>query len=198
MARSATHFGTCQCCGKQQKLPGNRMSKHGYTVQWGFFSGTCPGAGHLPFEQDKSLAEKQIAYVDHKIADTKADIAHITANPVDADGKIWHSFWVAGQNHLRGAYKWAKVEIRTEFKVYHGSTDPTAGYWTAQWREAENCKWQKLETYSASNTEADVLSAIIARRVTALTKHIAELDMYITWQRERCAAWQPKELTPVT
>lgn len=43
-ANKATHSGECQCCGRKQKLPKGRLSNHGYTVEWGFFSGTCFGA----------------------------------------------------------------------------------------------------------------------------------------------------------
>ena len=29
----ATHIGTCQCCGSQQKLPSGVLSNHGYTEE---------------------------------------------------------------------------------------------------------------------------------------------------------------------
>jgi len=49
--RSATHYGTCQACMRQQKAPGGVLAKHGYVVaKYGFFVGTCPGSGQLPFE----------------------------------------------------------------------------------------------------------------------------------------------------
>ena len=31
--------GNCQCCGKEQAVVGGLMSKHGYTVENGWFSG---------------------------------------------------------------------------------------------------------------------------------------------------------------
>ena len=47
----AKHIGTCQICNAAQKLPGNRLASHGYTVRWGFFSGVCSGSNQLPLEQ---------------------------------------------------------------------------------------------------------------------------------------------------
>lgn len=60
MAKKATHRGTCQCCGREQKLPGGVLSKHGYTTEWGFFEGTCTGAGRLPLEKDRSWLDATV------------------------------------------------------------------------------------------------------------------------------------------
>ncbi len=49
----ATHNGTCQACGRTQAVRANgRLAKHGYTVDYGYFSGTCSGSDKLPLEQD--------------------------------------------------------------------------------------------------------------------------------------------------
>lgn len=50
----ATHNGTCQACGRSQAISrktGN-LAKHGYTVDYGYFSGTCSGSGRRPLEQE--------------------------------------------------------------------------------------------------------------------------------------------------
>lgn len=52
------HKGTCQICGRSQKLPGGVLSKHGYTTRWGFFEKVCPGSGHLPFEVSADMIER--------------------------------------------------------------------------------------------------------------------------------------------
>lgn len=54
----ATHTGECQLCGRTQKLPNGKLSTHGYTKQWGFFQGVCPGSNHLPYELDAQLLER--------------------------------------------------------------------------------------------------------------------------------------------
>jgi hypothetical protein len=49
----ATHNGTCQACGRSQAVTARgTLAKHGYTVDYGYFSGTCSGSGKLPLEQD--------------------------------------------------------------------------------------------------------------------------------------------------
>ena len=60
-AISATHTGICQLCGKRHMLPGGKLAKHGYTVDYGYFNGTCRGSDELPFEQSKDVAEKALA-----------------------------------------------------------------------------------------------------------------------------------------
>ena len=48
----ATHNGTCQACGRSQAVRANgRLAKHGYTVDYGYFSGTCSGSDKAPLEQ---------------------------------------------------------------------------------------------------------------------------------------------------
>lgn len=74
--RAATHFGECQYCGRQQKLPGGVLADHGYSLVWGWRNGTCPGSRQKPFEthtdflkQSIEDAKKQIAAHKKKIAD---------------------------------------------------------------------------------------------------------------------------------
>src|SRR5262245_4567782 len=66
---TATHYGECQLCGHEQKLPGGGfLSLHGYSVKWNSFMGTCPGSRHLPYEQSCDLLDMEI----------KAQHAHIS------------------------------------------------------------------------------------------------------------------------
>lgn len=47
----ATHNGTCQACGRVQAVKANgKLAKHGYTVDWGYFNGTCGGSDKAPLE----------------------------------------------------------------------------------------------------------------------------------------------------
>lgn len=70
----ATHKGTCQVCGKVQRLPNGRLAEHGYTV-FGCYNHVCPGSGQLPLEQDRtildSVIEKLSRYADQQ--DKKAE-----------------------------------------------------------------------------------------------------------------------------
>lgn len=49
--KSATHQGTCQCCGAIQKLHGDRLVLHGYQRPGtGEAVGRCPAVGQPPYE----------------------------------------------------------------------------------------------------------------------------------------------------
>lgn len=79
----ATHNGTCQVCGNAQAIKdGGRLAKHGYTVTWGFFNGTCSGAGETPLEFDTTIARSTIALCEDRAtkleAKTLADVTEIT------------------------------------------------------------------------------------------------------------------------
>jgi hypothetical protein len=54
---TATHNGTCQACGRSHAvgLKTGPLAKHGYTVDWGFFNGTCQGSDARPLEIDTAL-----------------------------------------------------------------------------------------------------------------------------------------------
>ena len=53
----ATHNGHCQCCGRLQALPNGTLSKHGYTVDWGYFNGVCAGENNAPLETSRELLD---------------------------------------------------------------------------------------------------------------------------------------------
>lgn len=67
----ATHYGTCQICGSLQKAnrKTNRLADHGYTLAYGFQSGTCTGSGELPFEVCKAYAEEVLALYKRQVAE---------------------------------------------------------------------------------------------------------------------------------
>ena len=46
MKNTHTHRGHCQLCGRVQAIDSASgiTAKHGYTVEFGYFSGTCPGS----------------------------------------------------------------------------------------------------------------------------------------------------------
>lgn len=66
--KQATHFGICQVCGSRQAYTdGKRIAKHGYTVDYGFFNGTCQGSDHLALEEDHAVADEIINFLQGKI-----------------------------------------------------------------------------------------------------------------------------------
>ncbi len=71
----ATHNGTCQCCGRVQAIQNGGLAKHGYTVDYGFFNGTCSGSGQLPLEQDDSILIDTVARLRAYAAKQDANVA---------------------------------------------------------------------------------------------------------------------------
>lgn len=58
----ATHNGTCQACGRKQALRGT-IAKHGYTVDYGYFSGTCGGSDRQPLELETGYNISTVAAI---------------------------------------------------------------------------------------------------------------------------------------
>lgn len=51
--------GNCQCCGRQQAVrDGTRISKHGYTVEQGWFSGVCSGEHYAAMQDDRRQTDR--------------------------------------------------------------------------------------------------------------------------------------------
>ncbi len=79
-----THRGTCQACGSVQAVSnaGGRIAKHGYTVDYGFFSGICAGSGCQSVERDltklDSVCNDLADRADSIDAMTVADIKEVT------------------------------------------------------------------------------------------------------------------------
>jgi hypothetical protein len=59
--------GNCQCCGKEQAVVGGLMSKHGYTVKEGWFSGICSGRNYAPIQVSRTTTDKIIADISAEI-----------------------------------------------------------------------------------------------------------------------------------
>ena len=61
--RKATHNGTCQACGRVQAVDpvSGTLAKHGYTVTFGFFMGTCAGSARKPVEHATDLLDRTVA-----------------------------------------------------------------------------------------------------------------------------------------
>ncbi len=62
MDRKHTHRGTCQICGSTQAVDivSGKLAVHGYTVKWGYFSGTCRGSNSLPMQHDRTRTDEML------------------------------------------------------------------------------------------------------------------------------------------
>lgn len=55
--------GNCQCCGREQAVVGGLMSKHGYTVQNGWFQGVCSGNHYQPMQVSRKETDSIVAEI---------------------------------------------------------------------------------------------------------------------------------------
>jgi len=53
--------GNCQCCGRLQAVRNGHMSKHGYKVQGGWFSGVCNGEFYAPMQVSRTQTDKIVS-----------------------------------------------------------------------------------------------------------------------------------------
>lgn len=196
----ATHFGTCQICGNRQKAPDGLLSLHGYTVEHGWFSGTCHGARELPFEQDRSvlgqvitdfqdyIVEKQ-KYLDDVIngAEDYKVMVRTRSNGFGARSK---KHWV---NFVSGGYdpdthqdsflidpeglidEYNKLErFNNDYNFdENGMIRFTPYYYT------DECPRQK-EIY-----------------VAVLTREVNRMNAQLDTLKARYDSWEPKELEPI-
>ena len=200
-SRQATHRGTCQICGSFQLLPEGVLSKHGYTVKWGFFSGVCSGSGRLPFEQSTDAIEAQVTAVKAQIVATKAEIAKIEdlADPVNDGSSVWAHVY-AGYG-----YQWVKSRlVDLSAKVHETFKSSTCSYLLLAPirgdRDLRHLSPAKIEAYD-DGLRLHTLPewARFQNRKYAeavLKKSNSQRDQWLSWQFERLLKWAPAPLTP--
>jgi len=49
--------GTCQSCGNEQACTRGTIANHGYSVEFGFFQGSCSGSGRLPMNDSTDYTD---------------------------------------------------------------------------------------------------------------------------------------------
>jgi hypothetical protein len=78
--RKATHTGHCQICGREHKINVNngRIANHGYSIELGFFMGSCFGSGGLPIEISSDLIKQGISENNDFINDSNKLIKQLT------------------------------------------------------------------------------------------------------------------------
>ena len=186
----ATHEGTCQICGSAQKLPSGVLSKHGYTVHWGFFSGVCQGQGHAPFE-------KSTAAIEGVIMSVKASLFHAKER---RQARLANTETVMATMRLRvnGTTHHKTVELNAD----QITVDRYGSSLTSSHTEDDYLGTFKFSTIPMGSTDGDTKADMIVaanayhvRRVLDL--EIDQMEKYIVWQSERVANWVEQDLRPV-
>lgn len=80
--------GNCQCCGREQAVVNGFMSKHGYTVQNGWFQGVCSGNQYQPMQFSR-------IETDRIVSDIRAEIPKLLAKAEQFEsGAITPEFYI--------------------------------------------------------------------------------------------------------
>jgi hypothetical protein len=179
----ATHFGHCQWCGSQQKLPGGVLSLHGYTTAHGWFEGVCHGSGHKPYEESCDLIAKSIEWAKARRASIEQQRAEALAVDPAATTTTWvHEYRKDLSSRTRGSvYLWAKRELIAE-NQYNQS------YIGGDGKKKRVSNPATMETTVRNGYDA------YARHLAGQIKQIGE---YIEHQQARVDAWKPAELAPI-
>jgi hypothetical protein len=172
-----------------QKLPDGVLSKHGYTVQWSFFSGICAGAGELPYEQSCDLIRRFVEGAQAQ-RERLVEFRESLLKPA-TEAKAWFHEYVKDRRGL-GSYQWRMVELEMEGPVacYRPSSDAARHGMFAS-------GLMRLPLYERFTTLMDAASLLNAQRAKAIGPDLVRIDQYVAWQEQRIADWKPAELVPV-
>lgn len=180
--RKATHYGHCQWCGARHKLPrGGVLAKHGYPANsrgGGFFTGACPGAGGLPYEQSKALIKKSIT-----AAAEQRSRECLQRALLEADFPLCGSFAMIAvyrrdlsTRRLGPVYRWERTELWTD----RAGTVRCAG-----------------GVVVGCGAQRDVIADGIKYYGRYLDVEITRLELYIERQRQRAGNWSAQPLEPI-
>lgn len=182
----ATHYGECQLCGREQKLPKGLLSNHGYSVMWNMFAGICLGSKELPYEQSCELIKSKIPNIEKEIKtleQRKADLLKPATST-----KCWYEVF------SQRIYRTVEGELIIE---------PVEGFNGKKWLQIYfvteiDGKTIKKEISSVHKNLLDVATELNIETANGeLSKNIARLQKYLEWCNERILKWEIKELKPV-
>ena len=183
-----THNGTCQVCGAVQAVSNKsgRLAKHGYTTQWGFFSGTCSGSDGLPFERSHDLVDESIISATARAAANDAEAA---AERAETGLSGWHLHRVlpTWQNR-RGSNVWVRVTWVMSADATGRERATFTGTYGSQTITGDGVR---LSMYGDA---ADCAAKSRARRASHLNEQAIEMRAYVEAQRERLAGWAERPL----
>jgi hypothetical protein len=181
----AINDGTCQGCGRVQRLPSGVLADHGYEISNGWRRGACIGGGHLPYEVSCDLIERSIAGAERArdcyIETAKALLARgPSAGDLLTHTQVYHPEL---SNRTRGSVRlWELVELlEKDGRIY--------------WRQQvfQNPRCEPLHRVG----RIEVLAAEMRREYAgALLRRADQEDAYIVRQKARIADWVEKPLLP--
>lgn len=200
---TATHYGTCQGCGCKQKLPCGVLAKHGYTVQWGFFQGTCNASGELPFEESCDFCKKCIVNAKAQLASVRESAERLRrpiTEPVADRLTLYMGYDKRTFKSIRRAF--TDVRIKTRQRELSGGHVLAVIYACVEvdgvLKEFDlRGNGQPLANLYSINTPLDAAAAINEREAKDLDRRAQEIETYVKWQQDRVDNWKPGTLKAV-
>ncbi len=186
--------GTCQLCGRVQRLPNGVLSKHGYTVEWGFFNGQCPGSSGLPYEQSTDLIAGAIVSQQSSIASSQARAAILRDPNSDENtgSTCWVNEYVVDARRL-GAYTWRKVELKHEATAHDDFVVHTYTYVGAD----QKVKRIDYIPYELKDNVKGVRMHMNEQRAKQVfDKDVEQRTKYVQWLQKRVTDWTAQPLIP--
>ncbi len=190
----ATHQGSCQLCGRLQRLPNGKLAKHGYTVEFNFFNGVCPGSHNLPYEQSCDLLPAQR---DHAKATAKSMTKFAAETRALRDPKaVWIHERTFDRGYGRSTYAWKQVEVSFEG---HDLEYSGAKYYTATYSRVDRdgiAKVETIQTYGVNSID-DIIAKQNGARANEIAGNAKRFADYAVWAQKRIDAWKIAPLTPI-
>lgn len=213
-SRAAEFFGHCQACGHLQKLPKGKLSLHGYTTRFGFFSGICGGAKELPFEKSCDLVKLYIEKAKTQLASVEAFQAELRTPVTEPKAYFRASTSVKGDRYGKNRTRsWKVCDITVEFVPFRDAKTPEDGYnkfyrngdviterkWNEETKTVDTLVEQEKTEVSAEfrATLLDVANKANGVYADWLEHEAENLRRYIVWQTERVNSWKEADLLPV-
>lgn len=196
--------GHCQACGRLQMLPSGKLSKHGYTVAFGFFSGVCVGSGKLPFEESCDLVKSFIESARDSLFTVKAFQSKLRKTPTE--GKAYVHIRLADPRRF-SCYtrEWREVPITEEVIPFSDGNGHYSKFWRTgdtRWgrNELRGYEVQPVDRSEVSASYDDTLATVCGKRnreyADWLQHEVDSLKRYIAWQTERVTTWKRMPLLP--
>lgn len=182
----ATHKGTCQICGRQHKVNTNTgmLAKHGYTIDFGWFNGTCTGSDNLPYEKSCDMTKKSISLTNDYINTLKNKIESIKLWQVndEIDIVLYFGFNEYFKGSKSGYYN-IKCKIVDNIEAY-GKTG-NLGYEYV-------IDGKTIQRYERNpyGTKQNLMNHLIERNIKLIEKDIKACIEYINMQQHKVDTWK--------
>lgn len=101
-----THRGHCQYCLRVHAIDTvtGRLAKHGYTVEGGMFSGSCPGSEELSLHVERSATDEVIKRYQKTIKNCEQRIALLVSDEVKPTEAWSGKYETRTETNRRGSY----------------------------------------------------------------------------------------------